>query len=76
METVVDRVPLEGWRDRRTGGEGWGSSADPPKLLFEGSEEGANQYFLYMTHHLLLSVTSQLSSYSIDAILFACNACS
>jgi hypothetical protein len=22
METVVDRVPLESWRDRRTGGEG------------------------------------------------------
>jgi hypothetical protein len=34
---VADRVHLESWRDRRTGGEGWGSSTDRPKLLFEGS---------------------------------------
>jgi len=37
METVVNRVHQESWRDGRTGGEGWGSSAGRHKLLFEDS---------------------------------------
>jgi hypothetical protein len=46
MELVVDPVPLKSWRDRRTGGEGWGSSADSPKLLVKGSTSQATQVYL------------------------------
>ena len=35
METVLGRVPPESWGDRRIDSKGWGSSADPPKLMFD-----------------------------------------
>ena len=41
METVVNSVHPESWRDRRTGGEDWGSSASRPKLLFKRSTSQA-----------------------------------
>jgi len=46
METVVDRVPLESWRDRRTGGEGCGSLGCRPKLLFDGSTSQATYIYV------------------------------
>lgn len=46
MESVVDPVPPKSWRDRRTGGEGWGFSVDSPKLLFEGSTSQATYIYI------------------------------
>jgi len=60
-------VPPASWRDRRTGGEGWGSSAGRPELIFEGSTSQAK--YIYVSVPSLSHFSSGLGD--INTLLMA-----
>jgi len=67
METVGNRVPPASWRDKRTGGDGWGISKDRPELIFEGSTCQAK--YIYVSVPSLSHFSSGLGD--INTLLMA-----